>query len=212
MKKINRFPKSQYAASFVLLFFLTGCNALGFPILTNLKTERTDKISANQEKINNYLNEFIDFELINFKNPNSENWKREDITKKFGEPLNIKTSEQENLHNPNQTDILERLYYKHLEIGIYKLEGKDDHVMVIDLLITGADIKLKGDIKVGDSPAKVALFLGPPTEQKKEDENLIDIYCDSFTGQTCLSFYSYFSLNNKNDNKIHKIAYQAYFD
>ncbi|MGE3727995.1 MAG: hypothetical protein AB7I41_20740 [Candidatus Sericytochromatia bacterium] len=212
MQKIKRSKKSSCLACLVFLYLLTGCKALGLPTLTNLSYPNRSEISENQKKINQYLNEFVDFEFIHFNNPNPENWKREDIIKKLGNPINVETKEQENIHDPSQTDAMERLFYNHIEIGIYKIKGSDDQIMVTDMLIKGAGITLKGDIKVGDSPAKVTALLGKPTEQKKEDENQIDTYCDSFTGQTCLSFYSYFALKNKSDNKIHKITYQAYFD
>ncbi len=190
-----------------LQILLTGLMFSGFVSCQNVpgqtlpQTQNATTGATSRVNFDEYIGNFVDFTQTQDKTSRSA------LTDELGTPVSTEEESIENLHNPSQSDIIETLTYKDLDITLYKIAGNNEEVIIAQMLFSGPEYGLKGDIKVGDAFSAVTQYLGSPQEslQDPESDNTIAMYCDSFTGQSCLNFYH-------NNAVIQKIIYQSYLD
>lgn len=190
-----------------LRFLLTGLICSGFTSCQNIPgqtlphSENNAVSTTGQINFDEYIGSFVDFTETQDKTSRSA------LTDELGSPVSTEEESIANIHNPSQSDTIETLIYKGLDIILYKIAGSNEEVIIAQMLFSGPEYGLKGGIKVGDALSSVTQYLGSPQEnlQDPESDNTIAIYCDSFTGQSCLNFYH-------NNAVIQKIIYQSYLD
>lgn len=194
MKKIQ--------TSILLITLGTGLlSACNIPSQTQPQLSQTVESSSSRVNFDEYIGKFVDFADTTDKTT------RTALTNKLGEPISSSEIAQENIHNPAQTDLIETMQYKELAITLYKIGDNEGKVIISEMLFSGPNYALKGGIKVGDSLSAVIQLLGAPEQSMMDpdSEETIAIYCDSFTGQSCLNFYH-------QNSSIKKIVYQSYLD
>jgi hypothetical protein len=104
-----------------------------------------------------------------------------DIKKNFGDPIKIEIKKQvKSFLGPQKiSGLLKELYYKNFIIKVFLWNNKE---YLLNILIIDNELKLKYNIKTGDSKEDIVNILGDPREvnivdpYEKENENILTYY------------------------------------
>ena len=159
-----------------------------------IRSLREGKIIAEDHLFQKKINEFV-YDGFEFRLGRTGS----EIMRFLGDPVKISKKEINNIHDPDQVDLVNELFYDGLSIRIYRVAetGKE---IIINISITGDEYNLKWGLGVGSPQDDIKAQLGDPHEEEK------DAYIYQAEGApSCVVFYF-------RNSRVYRIDWEFYYD
>jgi hypothetical protein len=163
-------------------FFITGC--------VSQATIKNQNLLVFQKRINEFVYDGFSFKM---------GGTRSEIIRALGTPIRITKKEVINVHDPEQVDVKNVLFYDGLSIKIYRV-SETGREIITGISVTADEYKLKWGLSIGCTQDDLKKQLGEPYE---EDNNTYVYQTDD--APSIVVFY----IRNSN---VYQIDWEFYYD